>query len=147
MNILRSYLNCCTLLNWKQKSALILNRAVRGWGEGRFFLKASATLPLIKIYRMSLISAGSISLDSTFNMQHVQCIHCTWYIIHMYSLHTEYWRTSNAMCTSYTYLYGSNFKFRKPASSKAGTATEPNTKQAGMPTAVTSPLPAFREGV
>jgi hypothetical protein len=35
-------------------------------GDGRIFLKASATLPLIKIYRMSLFSAGSISLDSTF---------------------------------------------------------------------------------
>ncbi len=32
---------------------------------GEFFYKASATLPLIKIYRMSLISAGSISLDTT----------------------------------------------------------------------------------
>ncbi len=35
-------------------------------GAGGFFYKASATLPLRKIYRMSLISAGSISLDSTF---------------------------------------------------------------------------------
>ncbi len=31
-----------------------------------FSKKTSATLPLIKIYRMSLLSAGSISLDSTF---------------------------------------------------------------------------------
>jgi hypothetical protein len=36
-------------------------------GRADFSKKASATLPLIKIYRMSLISAGSISLDSTFN--------------------------------------------------------------------------------
>jgi hypothetical protein len=31
-------------------------------GAGGFFYKASATLPLIKIYQMSLLSAGSISL-------------------------------------------------------------------------------------
>jgi hypothetical protein len=37
-------------------------------GDGRIFLKASATLPLMKIYGMSLIWAGSISLDSTFNI-------------------------------------------------------------------------------
>jgi hypothetical protein len=30
-------------------------------GAGGFFYKSSTTLPLIKIYRMSLISAGSIS--------------------------------------------------------------------------------------
>jgi hypothetical protein len=36
-------------------------------GDGRIFLKTAATLPLIKIYRMSLISTRSISLDSTFN--------------------------------------------------------------------------------
>ncbi len=36
-------------------------------GDGRIFLKkAATTLPLIKIYRMSLLSAGSILLDSTF---------------------------------------------------------------------------------
>jgi hypothetical protein len=38
-------------------------------GDGRIFIKkkASVTLPFIKIYRMSLLSAGSIPLDSTFN--------------------------------------------------------------------------------
>jgi hypothetical protein len=35
-------------------------------GDGRIFLKASVMLPLTKIYGMSLIWAGSISLDSTF---------------------------------------------------------------------------------
>jgi hypothetical protein len=35
-------------------------------GVRRIFLKPSAPLSLIKTYRMSLISAGSISLDSTF---------------------------------------------------------------------------------
>jgi hypothetical protein len=37
-------------------------------GDGRIFLKTPATLPLIKIYQMSLILAGSISLDSTFKL-------------------------------------------------------------------------------
>jgi hypothetical protein len=38
--------------------------------EGRrIFLKASAPLSLMTTYQMSLISAGSISLDSTFNCQ------------------------------------------------------------------------------
>ena len=44
----------------KQGGALILYRALRGWGTGGFFEKSSAP------YRMSLISAGSISLTSTF---------------------------------------------------------------------------------
>jgi hypothetical protein len=35
-------------------------------GDGRILLNPDTTIPLIKIYRMSLISAGSISLDSTF---------------------------------------------------------------------------------
>jgi hypothetical protein len=35
-------------------------------GDGRIFLKTAAPLPFIKICRMSLILAGSISLDSTF---------------------------------------------------------------------------------
>ena len=35
-------------------------------GDGRILLKTHATIPLKKSYRMSLISAGSISLDSTF---------------------------------------------------------------------------------
>ncbi len=37
-------------------------------GGGAFFLKPSAPLSLMTTYRMSLISAGSISLDSTFNL-------------------------------------------------------------------------------
>jgi hypothetical protein len=36
-------------------------------GGGQIFLKPSAPLSLMKTYRMSLILAGSISLDSTFN--------------------------------------------------------------------------------
>ncbi len=35
-------------------------------GAGRIFLKISATLFLIKTYRMNLLSAGSTSLDSAF---------------------------------------------------------------------------------
>jgi hypothetical protein len=35
-------------------------------GRGAFFLKTSAPLSLIKTFRMNLISAGSISLDSIF---------------------------------------------------------------------------------
>jgi hypothetical protein len=34
-------------------------------GVGRIFLKTFEPLSLMKTYRMSLISAGSISLDST----------------------------------------------------------------------------------
>ncbi len=36
-------------------------------GDGRISLRPRATIPLKKSYRMSLLSAGSISLDSTFN--------------------------------------------------------------------------------
>ncbi len=36
-------------------------------GDGRIFLKTSAPLYLMTTYRMSLIKARSISLDSTFN--------------------------------------------------------------------------------
>ncbi len=36
-------------------------------GDGRILLNPDATIPLKKSHRMSLISAGSISLDSTFN--------------------------------------------------------------------------------
>ncbi len=36
-------------------------------GAGRIFQKAAATFPLRKAYRMSLLLAWSISLDSTFN--------------------------------------------------------------------------------
>ncbi len=35
-------------------------------GNGQIFLKTSAPLSLTKAFRMSLISAGSISLDSIF---------------------------------------------------------------------------------
>ncbi len=35
-------------------------------GDGKIFLKTAVPVPLIEIYRMSLILAGSISLDSTF---------------------------------------------------------------------------------
>jgi hypothetical protein len=45
----------------------MLLRALTQWGTGGFFEKPAATLPLIKFYRMSLISTGSILLDSTFN--------------------------------------------------------------------------------
>ncbi len=38
-------------------------------GDGRIFLKTFAPLSLMTTYRMSLISAGSISLDSTFKSQ------------------------------------------------------------------------------
>ncbi len=34
--------------------------------DGRIFLKTSALLSLIKAFRMNLISAGSISVNSTF---------------------------------------------------------------------------------
>jgi hypothetical protein len=37
-------------------------------GDGRIFLKISAPLSLINTNQMNLISAGSISLDSTFKM-------------------------------------------------------------------------------
>jgi hypothetical protein len=46
--------------------------ALTQWGTGGFFLKPAATLPLIKIYRMSLISTGSISLDSTFKVMQIR---------------------------------------------------------------------------
>ncbi len=37
-------------------------------GDGRIFLKTSAPFSLMTTYRMSLISAWSISLDSTFKL-------------------------------------------------------------------------------
>jgi hypothetical protein len=37
-------------------------------GDGLIFLKTPAPLSLIKTFRMNLISAGSISLDSTFKI-------------------------------------------------------------------------------
>jgi hypothetical protein len=50
----------------KNKEAHSYFKGLSEDGGGRIFLKSSATLPSIKINRMSLISAGSISLDSTF---------------------------------------------------------------------------------
>ncbi len=38
-------------------------------GDWQIFKKPAATLPLIKIYQMSLISTGSISLDNTFKFR------------------------------------------------------------------------------
>jgi hypothetical protein len=38
-----------------------------GMGDERIFFKTTAPLSLMTTYRMSLISAGSISLDSTLN--------------------------------------------------------------------------------
>jgi hypothetical protein len=37
-------------------------------GDGRIFLKTSAPLFIINVYKKNLIYAESISLDSTFNM-------------------------------------------------------------------------------
>jgi hypothetical protein len=54
------------LASKKQGGALILLRALRGWGAGGFFQKTTAPLFLMTTYQMSLISAGSISLDSTY---------------------------------------------------------------------------------
>ncbi len=48
-------------LSWRERCCGFLEKSAR------FFLKPSATLSLMTAYRMSLISAGSISLDSTFN--------------------------------------------------------------------------------
>jgi hypothetical protein len=50
----------------KQGTALIIYMALRGWGAGGLFLKPSTHLSFIKTYQMSLISAGFISQDSTF---------------------------------------------------------------------------------
>jgi hypothetical protein len=38
-------------------------------GRADFFKKTAATLPLIKVYGMILIWAGSISLDSSFKLE------------------------------------------------------------------------------
>ncbi len=46
--------------------ALQLKRALTRWRTG-IFLKTSAPLSLIKTFRLNLILAGSILLDSTFN--------------------------------------------------------------------------------
>jgi hypothetical protein len=44
----------------------MLKRDLRRWGAGGFKKKISAPLFLMTTYQMSLISPGSISLDSTF---------------------------------------------------------------------------------
>ncbi len=68
MNILRSYLNCSTIVNWKTRKRTNALKGSRRMGGGRIFLKS---LRNAKIYRMSLILAGSISLDSTFKSSEV----------------------------------------------------------------------------
>ncbi len=40
-------------------------------GDGRILIKPWLTIPLKKSYRMSLISAGSISLDSAFKVENI----------------------------------------------------------------------------
>ncbi len=76
MNILRSYLNCSTIVNWKtRKRTNTLKGSQRMGGGGGFFWKPSATLSIMKTYRMSLISAGSISLDSTFKIKKHRLCH------------------------------------------------------------------------
>ena len=46
-------------------------------GDGRILLKPRRDDSLKKSYRMSLISAGSISLDSTFNQSFI--LAAVWY--------------------------------------------------------------------
>ncbi len=67
MNILRSYQNC-TIVNWKtrRRSNTLKGSRRMGGGGGVFFYKSSVPLSLMKTYWMRIISAGSISLDSTF---------------------------------------------------------------------------------
>jgi hypothetical protein len=43
MNILHSYLNCCTIINWKTRKRSNTVRALRGWGAGGFFKKTFRT--------------------------------------------------------------------------------------------------------
>ncbi len=57
------------LHNWQLKSRR-RSHALKGshsMGDGRIFLKTGRDTSFNKIYRMSLISTGSISLDSTFS--------------------------------------------------------------------------------
>jgi hypothetical protein len=61
------FLNCCTIINWKTRKRSNTLKGSQRMGGGRIFLKTFRPLSLIKTYRMSIISAGSISLDSTFN--------------------------------------------------------------------------------
>jgi hypothetical protein len=68
MNILRSYLNWWH--NWQLKNRRCSHslKGSHSMGDGRIFLKSCRDALLIKIYRTSLISTGSISLDSTFKL-------------------------------------------------------------------------------
>jgi hypothetical protein len=63
-------------------------------GDGRIFLKTSATLPLIKIYRMSLLSAEYISLDSTLSdiSDPVPYMHCVDIVINQLTFHPIQYR-------------------------------------------------------
>jgi hypothetical protein len=54
------------LASKKQAGALILLKALGGWGPGGFFQKTTALLSLMTTYKMSQISAGAISLFSTY---------------------------------------------------------------------------------
>jgi hypothetical protein len=66
MNILCSYLNCCTIVNLKTRKRSDTLKGSQRMGGWRIYLKTStAPLSLMKTYLMSLISAGSILLDST----------------------------------------------------------------------------------
>jgi hypothetical protein len=67
MNIHRIHLNCCTIANLKTRRRSKILKGSQRMGGGRIFLKNLPDTTLIKIYRMSLISAGSISLNSTFS--------------------------------------------------------------------------------
>ena len=63
---LRSYLNWLHNLQLKSSRRSHALKGSQSMGDGQILLKPLRDVPLIKIYRMSLISAGSISLDSTF---------------------------------------------------------------------------------
>ncbi len=61
INILQSHLNCSTIVNWKTRKRTYTLKGSQRMGSGWIFLKTfRASLC------MSLILAGSISLDSTF---------------------------------------------------------------------------------
>ncbi len=66
MNIYRSHLNCCIIANLKTRRRSKTLKGSQRIGGGWIFLKTFPPLFLMKIYPMTLISAGSISLDSTF---------------------------------------------------------------------------------
>ncbi len=91
MNIHRSHLNCCTIANLKTRIRSKTLTVSQRMGGGKIFLKnlrdttfnikiyrrslisAGSDTTFIKIYRISLISAGSISLDSTFKTCFIFC--------------------------------------------------------------------------